>query len=187
MPAPTRTRSSTRPSGKEGTRCIFFDDLIVAWSNDLFALALASLSLEDGESFISNITSGGLDTLQALFRLGRDAFALGREVGALYRDTLELEVVVWLDDEALAEETAGLREAYANGNGPLVDWKAELDRLEGPHAGGSGRRRAGGRRSGAGRHHDDATGKYGGQPSAPARLADAQAEPFRAGRDVHRP
>ena len=124
-------REFYRSGGAKGARCVFFDDLIVAWSSDLFALALASLSLEDGETFMTNITRGGLDTLQALFRLGRDAFALGREVGALYRDTLELEVVVWLDDEALAEETAGLREAYANGNGPLVDWKAELDRLKG--------------------------------------------------------
>lgn len=124
-------REFNRSEGAKGARCVFFDDLIVAWSNDLFALALASLSLEDGETFMTNITKGGLDTLQALFRLGRDAFALGREVGALYRDTLELEVIVWLDDTTLTDKTEALRLAYAYGNGPLAGWKAALNQLKG--------------------------------------------------------
>lgn len=110
--------------------CIYFDDAIVAWTNDLFALALASLSLEDGESFIGKVSGGGLDALQALFELGKDAFVLGRAVGALYRDTVELEVVVWLDDPNMGPRTEALRAAYANGAGSLEQWKVELDHLK---------------------------------------------------------
>jgi hypothetical protein len=112
--------------------CVYFDDAIVEWTTAIFNLAVSGMSLEEGRNFVTRITSGGLDALEALFDLGRDAFTLGRTLGALYRDTVELEVVVWIDDsnlQALAR-TAELRRLYGNGGGDLRAWKAELTRLK---------------------------------------------------------
>ncbi|MCJ8142366.1 hypothetical protein MKI84_05510 [Ancylobacter sp. A5.8] len=136
-PATVNARSAWESASKkynehDPTGCVFFDDLMVAWQGDLFSLALASLSVEDGESFITKVASGGLDTVQALIQVGEQAFQLQREVGALYRDSIELEVRVWLDDPTIDDElTARLREVYHGGAGELSDWKAELAYLKG--------------------------------------------------------
>ena len=110
--------------------CIYFDDAMVDWTNGILKLATSSLSLEDGRTFATRIASGGVDTLEALFELGKDAFVLGRSIGALYRDTIELETVVWIEDTSLGDRTANLKKVYANGAGNLAEWKAELERLK---------------------------------------------------------
>ncbi|MFT0862244.1 hypothetical protein [Ancylobacter sp. G4_0304] len=136
-PATVNARSAWESASKkynehDPTGCVFFDDLMVAWQADLFSLALASLSMEDGESFITKVVSGGLDPVQALIQIGEQAFQLQREVGAVYRDSIELEVRVWLDDPKINDEqTARLRDIFDSGAEDLAAWKAELAYLNG--------------------------------------------------------
>ena len=77
--------------------------------------------------------------------LGREAFRYGRVVGAIYRDTMELEVQVWLASPQFANDerargmpeefvitndrVAGLRAVYARGNDNIPAWRAEIAAL----------------------------------------------------------
>jgi hypothetical protein len=50
-------------------------------------------------------------------------------VGAIYRDTLELEVQVWLASPGFADRVGGLAAVYARGNDNVPAWRAEIAAL----------------------------------------------------------
>jgi hypothetical protein len=129
--------------------CFFFDSVIVDYENALFDLALVALPLDDAKKLISRVSGGiasisvnPLELIQALVDIGREAFRYGRVVGAIYRDTLELEVQVWLasPDFAASERSrgqpeefivtndrvAGLRAVYVRGNDNIPAWRAAI-------------------------------------------------------------
>jgi hypothetical protein len=112
--------------------CVFFDDRMVEYTRAIFRLAQSALSDADSRSLVARISGGGLDALAALFELGSDAVLLGQSAAALYRDTVELEVVVWIEDErdVLRARTGTLKTLYGNGSGKLAEWKTELKRLK---------------------------------------------------------
>jgi hypothetical protein len=132
--------------------CFFFDSVMVDYENALFDLAMIALPLEEAKTLITRVSGGiaavsvnPLELVQALLDIGREAFRYGRVVGAIYRDTLELEVQVWLASPqfALGERAkgvpeelivtnarvAGLRAVYARGNDDIPAWRAAIAAL----------------------------------------------------------
>jgi len=116
--------------------CFFFDSVMVDYENALFDLAMLALPIEDARNLINRVSGGiasaslnPLELVQSLIDIGRQAFRYGRVVGAIYRDTLELEVQVWLASPGLELETAALRAIYAAGNDHIPSWRAEIARL----------------------------------------------------------
>jgi hypothetical protein len=132
--------------------CFFFDSVMVDYENALFDLALVALPIDDAKNLITRVSGGiasisanPMELVQALVDLGRDAFRYGRVVGAIYRDTMELEVQVWLASPQFANDertrgmpeefvvtndrVAGLRAAYVRGNDNIPAWRAEIAAL----------------------------------------------------------
>jgi hypothetical protein len=132
-----------------GEPCFFFDSVMVDYENALFDLALIALPIEEARTLITRVAGGvaavslnPLQLVQALLDLGRDAFRYGRVVGAIYRDTLELEVQVWLASPEFAaaerarglpeqlivtaDRVAGLRAVYTRGNDDIPAWRAAI-------------------------------------------------------------
>jgi hypothetical protein len=129
--------------------CFFFDSVMVDYENALFDLALIALPIDDAKNLITRVTGGiaavsvnPLELVQTLVDIGREAFRYGRVVGAIYRDTLELEVQVWLASPDFAgaerargvpeqfvvtdEKVASLRAAYVRGNDNIPVWRAAI-------------------------------------------------------------
>jgi hypothetical protein len=132
--------------------CFFFDSVMVDYENALFDLALVALPIEDAKNLITRVSGGiasisvnPMELIQTLVDLGREAFRYGRLVGAIYRDTMELEVQVWLASPQFANDerargmpeefvvtndrVAGLRAAYVRGNDNIPAWRAEIAAL----------------------------------------------------------
>jgi hypothetical protein len=129
--------------------CFYFDSVMVDYENALFDLALVALPIDDARNLLTRVAGGvasvsvnPLELVQSLLDLGREAFRLGRVVGAIYRDTLELEVQVWLQSPAAqaaepgpgvppeyvitAEKVAPLAAAYFRGNDNIPVWRAAI-------------------------------------------------------------
>jgi hypothetical protein len=123
-----------------GETCFFFDSVMVDYENALFDLALIALPLDEVKTLMSRVTGGvasvsinPLQLVQALLDIGREAFRYGRVVGAIYRDTLELEVQVWLASPEFAtdDRLAALSRIYQRGNGndDVLAWRAAIAAL----------------------------------------------------------
>lgn len=120
--------------------CFFFDSLMVDYTTSLFDLAMVSFPFEDTKHLL-NLVGGGLlggvgaiDAINALVSLAGDALKYGRVIGALYRDTIELQVQLWIDtnrrynfDEAYS--VASLENEYRSGRDNLAVWKTYLNDL----------------------------------------------------------
>jgi hypothetical protein len=93
--------------GAENDPCFYYDSAMVDYSTGLFDLAMIALPVDDAKRLISAATGAVVnplnlaELLSALLAIGKDAFKYGRIVGALYRDTVELEVQVWLATPAI--------------------------------------------------------------------------------------
>jgi hypothetical protein len=128
--------------------CFYFDSAMTDYVSALFDLAVVALPIEDAHKLLNRIAGGVIasnpvDLMSALIDLGREAIRYGRVAGAIYRDTIEMEVQVWLDTPRqnqdkvpaafrVTEETVTpLRAIYERGNDDLRAWKAELERLHG--------------------------------------------------------
>ena len=82
-----------------------------------------------------------VELLTTLLQIGKDALRYGRVVGALYRDTVELEVQLWLATPAIDNRpppfrvtefhVAGLREVYSRRNDDLATWLGTMAALRG--------------------------------------------------------
>ena len=85
-----------------GDTCFYYDSAMVEYSTGLFDLAMVALPIEDAKKLLMSVTGAAvnpiniLDLLNSLLQIGKDAIKYGRVAGALYRDTVELEVQVWL-------------------------------------------------------------------------------------------
>jgi hypothetical protein len=118
--------------------CFFFDSVMVDYENALFDLALIALPIEEARNLISRVSGGiasvsvnPLQLVQALLDIGREAFRYGRVVGAIYRDTLELEVQVWLVSPGSEpdDRITPLKQIYALGNDDILAWRKAIAAL----------------------------------------------------------
>ena len=88
--------------GAEKDPCFYYDSAMVDYSTGLFDLAMVALPIEDAQKLMNVVTGSFVnpiniaDLLSTLLQIGKDALKYGRVVGALYRDTVELEVQLWL-------------------------------------------------------------------------------------------
>ena len=124
-----------------GEPCFYFDSIMVDYVNALYTAAVAALPLEDAQKLISNITggiagtAGAVDILHALIQLGADAVRYGTVSAALYRDSLELEVQVWINSPnepgsmVSSQDVAELAAIYATGRDNIPAWKAQIEKL----------------------------------------------------------
>ena len=124
-----------------GEPCFYFDSIMVDYVNALYTAAVAALPLEDAQKLISNITggivgtAGAVDILHALIQLGADAVRYGTVSAALYRDSLELEVQVWINSPnepgsmVRPDDVAALADIYATGRDDIPAWKDQIEKL----------------------------------------------------------
>jgi hypothetical protein len=134
---------ATRP-GTEMDPCFYFDSAMVEYTTGLFDLAMIALPVEDARNLVNSLPTGSnpivwVDLFNALLVIGRDAVTYGRVVGALYRDTIELEVQLWLATPTVdvrpppynvtEADVAQLRAIYAQGNDDMPAWLAAIAAL----------------------------------------------------------
>jgi hypothetical protein len=130
--------------GAEADPCFYFDSAMVDYATALFDLAMLALPLDEAKKLANSITGSiinpldAIEVLTTLVNLGEDALKYGRVVGALYRDTIELEVQVWLATPNVDQSTippayqitpatvVNLQTIYDRKNDDLVAWKAEI-------------------------------------------------------------
>jgi hypothetical protein len=126
------------PGQLPGEPCFFFDSVMVDYENALFDLALIALPLDEVKTLMSRVSGGvasvsinPLQLVQALLDIGREAFRYGRVVGAIYRDTLELEVQVWLTSPGFDGDAriAALGRIYTRGNDDVIAWRTAIKAL----------------------------------------------------------
>jgi hypothetical protein len=136
---------ATNKPGTESGPCFFYDSAMVEYTTGLFDLAVMALPVEDAKNLINAIPTSAVtpiawaDLLNALLVIGRDAITLGRVAGALYRDTVELEVQLWLATPAVdvrappynvtEADVAPLRAVYAQGNDNMPAWFTAMTAL----------------------------------------------------------
>src|SRR5437762_7690378 len=138
----------TNPLGVPGAErdpCFYYDSAMVDYSTGLFDLAMIALPIDDAKRLVNVVTGSFVnplnvaDLLNALLAIGRDALKYGRVVGALYRDTVELEVQLWLATPVIDDrpppyrvseaDVAALRAIYARRNDDLAAWLAAIAAL----------------------------------------------------------
>jgi hypothetical protein len=137
----------TKVAAAKTDPCFYFDSAMVDYSTALFDLALIAFPVEDVKNLLNTVSGTAINPVSAaelltpLLSVAKDALKYGRIVGALYRDTVELEVQVWLSTPAqdqsdipeayrITEATvANLRAAYNRKNDDMVAWVAEIAAL----------------------------------------------------------
>ena len=131
--------------GAENDPCFYYDSAMLDYSTGLFDLAMIALPVEDAKRLLNSATGAVinpiniLELLSNLLQIGKDALKYGRVVGALYRDTVELEVQLWLATPAIDNrpppflvteaDVAALREIYARRNDDMPAWLAAMAAL----------------------------------------------------------
>ena len=140
----------TNPLGVPGGQndpCFYYDSAMVDYSTGLFDLAMVALPIDDAKTLVTAVTGSFVnpvnltELLNALLQIGKDALKYGRVVGALYRDTVELEVQLWLATPAVDNRpppfqvteahVAVLREIYSRRNDDMPGWLAAISTLRG--------------------------------------------------------
>jgi hypothetical protein len=127
--------------------CFYFDSLMVDYTTALFDLAMVAFPVEDSKNLITIIAGGitgpvaAVDLLNALVSLAQEAFKYGRVIGAIYRDTVELEVQVWIASAGAPQTNVPpqyrvtpaaiqpLQQIYGRGNDDMVSWVAQMKAL----------------------------------------------------------
>ena len=133
--------------GAERDPCFYYDSAMVEYSTGLFDLAMVALPVEDAKNLINSVTGSVanpiniIEVLDSLLAIGKDAIKYGRVVGALYRDTVELEVQLWLSTPEIdfrsppyrvtRDDVARLEEIYLRRNDDFPAWLAEIELLRG--------------------------------------------------------
>ena len=136
---------NTNPLGVRGAEtdpCFYYDSAMVDYATGLFDLAMVALPVDDAKKLMNAATGSAinplnlLDLLDSLLSIGRDAIKYGRIIGALYRNSVELEVQVWLGTPLIDDrpppfrvtetDVAPLRAIYASRNDDLQAWLAAL-------------------------------------------------------------
>jgi hypothetical protein len=139
---------NTNPLGVKGAEkdpCFYYDSAMVEYSTGLFDLAMIALPIEDAKNLVNSVAGSVInpinlaDVLNSLLKIGKDALKYGRIVGALYRDTVELEVQLWLATPAIDDRppsarvteahVAALREIYDRRNDDLSAWISAIAAL----------------------------------------------------------
>jgi hypothetical protein len=141
------TKNPVTGNEVSGDPCFFFDSLMVDYTTALFDLAMVAFPVEDTKNLINVVVGGftgplgALDALNGLLNLAKEALKYGRVVGGIYRDTVELEVQIWISSADAPQvnvppkyrvtptAVAALREAYARGNDDMPTWLAHIAAL----------------------------------------------------------
>jgi hypothetical protein len=127
--------------------CFYYDSAMVDYSTALFDLAMVALPIEDAKKLITAATGSLvnpinlLEVTQALVAIGKDALKYGRVVGALYRDTVELDVQVWIasppidprlpPDRITTAHVTALADLYRSKRDDLAAWQTAIAALRG--------------------------------------------------------
>jgi hypothetical protein len=133
-----------RVAGAENDPCFYYDSAMVDYSTGLFDLAMIALPIDDARKLLTTVTGAAInpvniiDLLNTLLQIGKDAIKYGRVVGALYRDTVELEVQVWLATpeidrrpsfQVTVDAVKPLSDVYQRGNDDMQAWLAAIAAL----------------------------------------------------------
>jgi hypothetical protein len=131
----------------DGDPCFYFDSLMVDYTTALFDLAMVAFPVEDTKNLLSVVIggfsgpTGALDALNGLLNLAKEALKYGRVIGGIYRDTVELEVQVWIASADAPQlnvppqyrvtptAVAALKAAYDRGNDDMPTWIAQINAL----------------------------------------------------------
>lgn len=125
--------------------CFYYDSAMVDYSTALFDLAMVALPLEDAKRLVNAAAGTAInplnvvEVLETLVAIGRYAWKYGRVVGAIYRDTVELDVQVWLATPRIDPRppphrvtdahVAALKAAYESRTDNMTAWTNELAAL----------------------------------------------------------
>ena len=141
------TKNPVTGNPVDGDPCFYFDSLMVDYTTALFDLAMVAFPIEDSKNLITIITGGftgpaaAVDMLNALVNLAKEALKYGRVIGGIYRDTVELEVQVWIASanapqtnvpanlRVTPDAVAALRDSYGRGNDDMRTWLAQIAAL----------------------------------------------------------
>jgi hypothetical protein len=141
------TKNPVTGNPVDGDPCFYFDSLMVDYTTALFDLAMVAFPVEDTKNLLSVVVSGfsgptgAIDALNGLINLAKEALKYGRVIGGIYRDTVELEVQVWISSANAPQDNvplqyrvtptavAALKEAYARGNDDMPTWVAQMAAL----------------------------------------------------------
>ena len=131
--------------GAEQDPCFYYDSAMLDYSTALFDLAMVALPVDDAKRLMNSVTGSFVnplniaDLLNSLLTIGKDALKYGRVVGALYRDTVELEVQIWLatpeidnrpfGNRVTEAHVAALREIYSRGSDDMPAWISAIAAL----------------------------------------------------------
>ena len=89
---------------------------------------MVALPVEDAKKLINSVAGSVvnpiniIEVLDSLLAIGKDAIKYGRVVGALYRDTVELEVQLWLSTPGIdyrSSDQPGHSRRYCEAEGDL--------------------------------------------------------------------
>src|SRR5260370_8280596 len=138
------SKNSVTGNPVDGDPCFYFDSLMVDYTTALFDLAMVAFPVEDTKNLLSVVVGGftgpvgALDTLNGILGLAKEALKYGRVIGAIYRDTVELEVQVWISSPTAPQPNvpphfqlppkavAELQAAYARGNDNMPVWVTQI-------------------------------------------------------------
>ncbi len=141
------TKNPVTGNPVDGDPCFYFDSLMVDYTTALFDLAMVAFPVEDTKNLLSVVVGGftgpvgALDTLNGILGLAKEALKYGRVIGAIYRDTVELEVQVWISSASAPQlnvppqfrvtpkAVAELQAAYARGNDNMPVWVTQIAAL----------------------------------------------------------
>ena len=139
---------NTNPLGVPGAKnepCFYYDSAMVEYANGLFDLAMVALPKDDAKRLFDTVSGAFvspvnlIELLNALFAIARDAIVYGRTIGGLYRDSVELEVQLWIATPAVdhrpvpvtLDDVGPLRAIYAQRNDDMGAWLAAMAELHG--------------------------------------------------------
>jgi hypothetical protein len=104
--------------------CPYYDTRMRTYEDSLLVLAQAAFAFEEESALLKHILAGGSDVVGTILAIGQAAIKAGRVVLPLYRDMIELEVLVWKDQDP------SLAALYASGHDDLAAWKQRLRELK---------------------------------------------------------
>ena len=141
------TKNPVTGNPVDGDPCFYFDSLMVDYTTALFDLAMIAFPVEETKNLLGVVVggfsgpTGALEALNGILGLAKEALKYGRVIGAIYRDTVELEVQVWISSadapqtnippkfQVTPAAVADLKAAYGRGNDDMPLWVSQMNAL----------------------------------------------------------
>lgn len=101
--------------------CPFFDTRMRNYEDALHELSRAALAFEEESTLFQGLLDGNANIVFSLLKIGEAAIRTGRAAAPLYRDAIELEMLVWGDTYP------DIAAIHADGRDDLRRWRATLE------------------------------------------------------------